>query len=220
MVNKLKSGTSAELVGITKVKRNFTKTRVMIAHLRMNDLLLEIWWMTINLNICRLMIKFFFLENLIFRERDLQSGISIYLKSLFQIIMMRISSSFADFDGPSVILVILATLNLLKIGKGQLCILKKEIEFKAVLGPFQENSFNQPCFFIPLNTRDKKDSMEKRIILDLSFPEGNSVNDGEDKTKYLGEDRVLKFPTVDKLAEIMVSKGVGCLMSKRDLKKY
>ena len=56
--------------------------------------------------------------------------------------------------------------------------------------------------------------MEKRIILDLSFPEGNSVNDGVDKTKYM------KFPTVDKLVEILVSKGVGCLMFKRDLKIY
>ena len=98
--------------------------------------------------------------------------------------------------------------------------LKKEIDCEAVLGPFQENPCNRPCFFSPLNTRDKKDSKGKRIILDLSFPEGNSVNDGLDKTKYFREDIVLKFPTVDKLAEIMVSKGVGCLMFKRDLKRY
>ena len=98
--------------------------------------------------------------------------------------------------------------------------LHKEIECKVVLGPFKENPFNRPCYFSPLNTRDKKDSLEKRIILDLSFPEGNSVNDGIDKTKYLGEDIILKFPTVDKLAQIMVSLGKGCLLFKRDLKRY
>ena len=89
-----------------------------------------------------------------------------------------------------------------------------------MLGPFQENPFDRPCFFSPLNTGDKHDSTEKRIILDLSFPKGNSVNDGVDKSKYLGKDIVLKFPTVDKLAEVMVRKGVGCLMFKRDLKRY
>ena len=98
--------------------------------------------------------------------------------------------------------------------------LTKEIECKAVLGPFQKNPFNSPCFFSPLNTRDKRGLMEKRIILDLSFPEGNSVNDGLDKTKYLGDDIVLNFPTVDKLAEIMVKKGIRCLMFKKDLKRY
>ena len=96
--------------------------------------------------------------------------------------------------------------------------LHKEIECKAVLGPFKENPFNRPCFFSPLNTRDKNDPLEKRIILDLSFPEGNAVNDGIDTTKYLCRDIILKFPTVDRLAQIMVSLGKGCMVFKRDLK--
>ena len=62
--------------------------------------------------------------------------------------------------------------------------------------------------------------MEKRIILDLSIPEGNAVNDGIDKTKYLGRDIILKFSTVDRLAQIMVSLGKGCMLFKRDLKRY
>ena len=76
--------------------------------------------------------------------------------------------------------------------------LQKEIDCKAVLGPFLKNPFNRPCFFSPLNTRDRRDSTQKRIILDLSFPMGNSVNGGVDKSKYLGNDIVFKFPTVDK----------------------
>ena len=46
------------------------------------------------------------------------------------------------------------------------------------------------------------------------------MNDGIDKTKYLGEDIILKFPTANKLAQIMVSLGKGCLFFKRDLKRY
>ena len=46
------------------------------------------------------------------------------------------------------------------------------------------------------------------------------MNDGINKTKYLEENIILKFPTVDKLAQIMVSSGKGCLLFKRDLKRY
>ena len=34
------------------------------------------------------------------------------------------------------------------------------------------------------------------------------------------QDIILKIPTVDKLAQIMVSLGKGCLLFKRDLKRY
>ena len=47
-----------------------------------------------------------------------------------------------------------------------------EVQNEAVLGPFQANPFNHEVFFSPLNTRDK-DSLEKHIIVDMSFPEGN-----------------------------------------------
>ena len=46
------------------------------------------------------------------------------------------------------------------------------------------------------------------------------MNDGIDKSRYLGEDIVLKFPSVHRLAEIMVKKGKGCLLFKCNLKHY
>ena len=98
--------------------------------------------------------------------------------------------------------------------------LQNELKFKSVIGPFKTNPFNQPAGISPLNTRDKKDSSEKRIILDLSFPEGTAINEGIDKLKYLGVDIEWKLPTVDTLVDIMMSKGVGCLLFKRDLKRY
>ena len=98
--------------------------------------------------------------------------------------------------------------------------LQNELKFNSVIGPFTKNPFNQPAGISPLNTRDKKDSSEKRIILDLSFPEGTAINEGIDKLKYLGIDIEWKLPTVDTLVDIMMSKGVGCLLFKRDLKRY
>ena len=98
--------------------------------------------------------------------------------------------------------------------------LKPELLYKSVIGPFRANPFVQKIGISPLNTRNKKESTEKRIILDLSFPEGSAVNDGIDKTIYLGVKVDWDLPTVDTLADIMVTKGVGSLLFKRDLKRY
>ena len=50
----------------------------------------------------------------------------------------------------------------------------KELENNAVLGPFHSNPFANKAYLSPLNTRNKKDSEEKRIIVDMSFPKGKS----------------------------------------------
>ena len=99
-------------------------------------------------------------------------------------------------------------------------LLKTELLYKSVIGPFKTNPFVQKIGISPLNTCNKKDSTEKRIILDLSFPEGSAVNDGIDKMIYLGVKVDWDLPTVDTLADIMVKKGVGSFLFKRDLKRY
>ena len=98
--------------------------------------------------------------------------------------------------------------------------LKTELLCKLVIGPFKTNPFIQKIGISPLNTCNQKDSTEKRIILDLSFPDGSAVNDGIDKTIYLGVKVDWDLPTVDISADIMVKKGVGSLLFKRDLKRY
>lgn len=56
--------------------------------------------------------------------------------------------------------------------------LKKELEKGAVLGRLHSNPFAGPYVISPLNTVPKRDSPERRVILDLSFPEGEGVNAG------------------------------------------
>jgi hypothetical protein len=51
------------------------------------------------------------------------------------------------------------------------------ISSPAIIGPFEKNPFNCSLKISPLNTVTKKDSIERRVILDLSFPEGQSVNE-------------------------------------------
>ena len=80
-------------------------------------------------------------------------------------------------------------------------ILKKKIETGAAIGPFDESPFGKDTFLSPLNSVPKKQSEERRLILDLSFPQGNSINDGTDKDIYLGRYEKLVLPSVDTLAE-------------------
>ena len=94
-----------------------------------------------------------------------------------------------------------------------------ERRHKAVIGPYSFNPFSCPVALSPLNSVPKQDSSERRIIVDLSWPAGTSVNDGISSCSYLGEDISLTYPTVDNIASLIWSTGVGCLIYKRDLKR-
>ena len=71
----------------------------------------------------------------------------------------------------------------------------------------------------PLQSVAKKDSLERRIVVDLSFPKGQSVNDGISKELYLGKPIDIRYPTLDDLTDQVVAMGRSCLLCKRDLKR-
>ena len=60
-----------------------------------------------------------------------------------------------------------------------------EIKEGALAGPFDIPLFRY-THLNPLMTKPKKDSELRRVIMDLSWPPGNSVNDGIPNTSYLG----------------------------------
>ncbi|CAG2206966.1 unnamed protein product [Mytilus edulis] len=97
--------------------------------------------------------------------------------------------------------------------------IKKEASYGAILGPFKSNPFRDGLILSPLNSVPKADSEERRVIMDLSFPKGNSVNDCIDKNEYLGNKVDLHYPNVDKLVEIIKKKGPQCHIFKRDLRR-
>ena len=97
--------------------------------------------------------------------------------------------------------------------------LKQEVEHGSVIGPFIDNPFGDAARFSPLNTRPKPDSTEPRIIADMSFSHGNSVNDHIPKYMYLGKERRLKYPTIDALVKLIHRHDRGCFVFKRDLHK-
>ena len=87
-----------------------------------------------------------------------------------------------------------------------------------ITGPYKESPFDNIAIS-PLNSLEKKGTLDRRIITDLSFPADNSVNSGINKDIYLGNVIKTKYPTVDHLVELMLRKGRGCLLYKRDMRK-
>ncbi|KXJ18189.1 Alpha-1,6-mannosylglycoprotein 6-beta-N-acetylglucosaminyltransferase A [Exaiptasia diaphana] len=95
---------------------------------------------------------------------------------------------------------------------------REQISRAAIAGPFSDIPFQQGLAISPLNSVEKKDSTDRRVILDLSWPHNSSVNDGISKSMYEGENFELKFPTVDSIADLIVKNGSGCFIYKCDLK--
>ena len=96
---------------------------------------------------------------------------------------------------------------------------RKELSEGAIVGPFQQSPWSSSSVFSPLSTTEKKDCSERRIIMDLSFPPGNSVNDLISTTEYLGAPMRLRYPSVDDLVSLIKKKGKGCALMKRDLSR-
>ena len=68
----------------------------------------------------------------------------------------------------------------------------------------------------------KRDSEERRVIVDLSWPCGHSVNDGIPSNSYFGELLVLRYPAIaaiDCIVDAVVTLGRGCHLYKRDPRK-
>ena len=76
----------------------------------------------------------------------------------------------------------------------------KELKHKAIIGLFEKIPFQDKVGISPLSTRAKKNSQERRVILDLSFPIGEGINDGIPKDTYLGLEAKLTFPKTDDFA--------------------
>ena len=81
--------------------------------------------------------------------------------------------------------------------------IQKELKKGTLIGPFDENPFGEEACLSPMNTRPKRDSSERRVILDLSFPEGNAVNEGIDKDQYRGQPVQLRLPGIDALLQVI-----------------
>ena len=96
----------------------------------------------------------------------------------------------------------------------------REVELGATLGPFVDNPLKSFRMISPLNTAEKKDSVDRRVIMDLSCPIGNAVNDGIDKDVDLGELSAVSYPTLDNFLDIVVRLGPACHIFKCGIVRF
>ena len=68
-------------------------------------------------------------------------------------------------------------------------------------------------------TRPKKDSTARRVIVDLSMPQGASVNSGIPKNSLDGAPFKLRLPSPATLAQKILTYGKGCLLYKVDFSR-
>ena len=97
--------------------------------------------------------------------------------------------------------------------------LDKEVSKGAIIGPFKEPPFTPWMQTSPLLTRPKRDSDDRRCIMDLSFPHAplSSVNSGTPTDFYLGIPAKLRLPSPASMAELIKQQGRHCYIYSLDL---
>lgn len=95
--------------------------------------------------------------------------------------------------------------------------IQTEISFRAMVGPFEDPPFLPWTRISPMMTRPKKESELRRIIVDLSYPEGESVNAGIDISNVLGRDTSYSLPNIMDLVTRLQAQGRGSVIWKADL---
>ena len=96
--------------------------------------------------------------------------------------------------------------------------IEEECKFGALLGPFDANPIEN-AHSSPFMTRNKPNSDIRRVIIDLSWPLGASVNSVIDKSTYLDAPFKLAFPTVDDIMSELKCLGRGALLYKIDVSR-
>ena len=84
----------------------------------------------------------------------------------------------------------------------------------AIMGPFSELPFTS-MQLSPLMTRPKRDSEHRRVIVDLSWPQGASVNDAI--SEHVDGPARIRLPTVDYMEGRLKQLGQGAYLYKSDL---
>ena len=96
--------------------------------------------------------------------------------------------------------------------------LQEEKQFGAILGPYNSCPLDN-MHFSPFLTREKPGAPHRRVIVDLSYPEGFSVNAGVDSDKYLDTPFILTLPTIDNITQKVKENGKGSMLYKIDLSR-
>lgn len=91
----------------------------------------------------------------------------------------------------------------------------KELQHHAIIGPFNHNPFNTNCTISSLQCAPRRDSMEPRIVHDLSFPLGHSVNDGYRKMNIWVSTTNYDYQELIALWNLLIEKDLAVSFSRQ-----
>lgn len=57
------------------------------------------------------------------------------------------------------------------------------------------------------------------VLMNCSYPIGDSINDKIPKDSYLDDDCELRYPNIDALVALVKQNGISCALMKRDLRR-
>ena len=87
------------------------------------------------------------------------------------------------------------------------------MKYGAILDPFTTSPLEH-LHISPMMTREMPNVPQRRLIIDLSFPQGQSVNAGIVKDIYLNTVFTVNLPTIDHITEQVKALGKGCILYK------
>ena len=94
---------------------------------------------------------------------------------------------------------------------------RTELPHGALLGPFSQPPFTPWSQTSPMMTRPKKNSVNRRVIVDLSWPKPGSVNAGIRKGVYQGRPAAYTLPNIMDPADEVSRLGKGAFIWCADL---
>lgn len=97
--------------------------------------------------------------------------------------------------------------------------ISKEVGLGGIVGPFKQPAFREWTHISPLMTREKKDSAERRVIIDMTYPHPKSVNAYLYKNSSLGVVRDHTLPSVDDVVKALIEMGPGARMATTDISR-
>lgn len=92
-----------------------------------------------------------------------------------------------------------------------------ELAHEAIAGPFKDHPFTPWTRISPLMTRPKRESLSRRVIVDLSFPTGEAVNDGINIMSVYGCDTTYTLPSIADLVTCVQQLSTTAWIWKADL---
>lgn len=95
--------------------------------------------------------------------------------------------------------------------------IEKEIQLGGLAGPFEDIPFNPWYNLAPIMTREKANKQERRIIVDLSFPEDNGPNSFIEKNLVFGRKVNHELPSVSDAVRIITSLDFDVVLSTVDI---